>query len=238
MSADPSIDPSLARSAVDAAFGPQHSHLQPQELFYDATDDPTAFQLANAAIQGTEVSAIAAAAAVAAGILPESEDDPQSGKKSSTKPKRTGPLIRKRSGWNAFYKEQFAIYHASNPPATKQNARERKGFSSYAAGEWKKLSPAEKEAYVQRASEDDALAVSRPVEKLRRKRVGLLDTLGRIVAELESGDADLERAVDVYRRGALLKAHCDAKLKAAQLKVEKIIQGPSGAVGVEPAEFA
>src|SRR5271156_3485781 len=66
MSADPSIDPSLARSAVDAAFGPQHSHLQPQELFYDATDDPTAFQLANAAIQGTEVSAIAAAAAVAA----------------------------------------------------------------------------------------------------------------------------------------------------------------------------
>jgi exodeoxyribonuclease VII small subunit len=62
--------------------------------------------------------------------------------------------------------------------------------------------------------------------------------LERIVAELESGDADLERAVDVYRRGALLKAHCESKLKAAQLKVEKIIQGPSGAVGVEPAEFA
>jgi exodeoxyribonuclease VII small subunit len=62
--------------------------------------------------------------------------------------------------------------------------------------------------------------------------------LERIVAELESGDADLERAVDVYQRGARLRAHCEAKLKAAQLKVEKIIQGPSGAVGVEPAEFA
>src|SRR5271170_2923841 len=51
---------------------------------------------------------------------------------------------------------------------------------------WKQLSPAQKEAYVQRAGEDDALAVSRPVEKLRRKRAGLLDTLGRIVAELET----------------------------------------------------
>ena len=65
-----------------------------------------------------------------------------------------------------------------------------------------------------------------------------LPELERIVAELESGNADLERAMDVYRRGALLKAHCEAKLKAAQLKVEKIVLGPSGAVGVEPAEFA
>ncbi len=65
-----------------------------------------------------------------------------------------------------------------------------------------------------------------------------LSELERIVAELESGDADLERAVDVYQRGARLKAHCEAKLKAAQLKVEKIILGPGGAVSVEPAEFA
>ena len=39
-------------------------------------------------------------------------------------------------------------------------------------------------------------------------------------------------------RGAKLKAHCEAKLKAAQLKVESIILGPGGAVGVEPAAFA
>jgi exodeoxyribonuclease VII small subunit len=65
-----------------------------------------------------------------------------------------------------------------------------------------------------------------------------LSELERIVAELESGDADLERAVDVYQRGARLKAHCEAKLKAAQLKVEKIILGPGGTVSVEPAEFA
>jgi len=70
-----------------------------------------------------------------------------------------------------------------------------------------------------------------------------LTELERIVAELESGDADLERAVDVYRRGAQLRVHCETKLKAAQLKVESIIlgppnAGPAGAVGVEPATFA
>lgn len=65
-----------------------------------------------------------------------------------------------------------------------------------------------------------------------------LSELERIVAELESGAADLERSVDVYKRGALLRAHCEGKLKAAQLKVETIILGPGGATGVEPATFA
>lgn len=65
-----------------------------------------------------------------------------------------------------------------------------------------------------------------------------LSELERIVAELESGNSDLERAVEVYKRGALLRGHCEAKLKAAQLKVETIILGPGGSVGVEPATFA
>ena len=64
-----------------------------------------------------------------------------------------------------------------------------------------------------------------------------LAELERIVAELESGKAELERSVDVYRRGSLLKAHCETKLRAAQLQVEQIILGPSGPVGVEPAEY-
>ncbi len=65
-----------------------------------------------------------------------------------------------------------------------------------------------------------------------------LAELERIVAELESGKAELERSVDVYRRGALLKTHCEAKLRAAQLQVEKIILGPAGSVSVERTEFA
>jgi exodeoxyribonuclease VII small subunit len=31
-----------------------------------------------------------------------------------------------------------------------------------------------------------------------------------------------------------LKAHCESKLKEAELKVERIVLGPGGAVGVQP----
>jgi len=65
-----------------------------------------------------------------------------------------------------------------------------------------------------------------------------LGELERIVAELESGKAELERSIQVYERGATLKAHCEAKLKEAQLRVDKIILGPGGPTGLEPAEFS
>jgi exodeoxyribonuclease VII small subunit len=53
-----------------------------------------------------------------------------------------------------------------------------------------------------------------------------LAQLERIVAELESGQAPLERSIDIYERGAALKAHCEKKLEAARLKVEKDRPGP------------
>ena len=66
-----------------------------------------------------------------------------------------------------------------------------------------------------------------------------LAQLERIVADLESGEAELERSIDLYERGARLKAHCEARLRAAQLRVEKIVVGAgSEAFGVEPADFA
>jgi exodeoxyribonuclease VII small subunit len=64
-----------------------------------------------------------------------------------------------------------------------------------------------------------------------------LAELERIVAELESGKTDLEHSIDAYERGSLLRAHCEAKLKEAQLRVERIVIGPAGPSGVEPAEF-
>jgi exodeoxyribonuclease VII small subunit len=64
-----------------------------------------------------------------------------------------------------------------------------------------------------------------------------LAELERIVAELESGKTDLEQSIGAYERGARLKAHCEGKLKEAQLRVERIVIGPAGATGVEPAEF-
>ena len=65
-----------------------------------------------------------------------------------------------------------------------------------------------------------------------------LAELERIVGELESGQAPLEQSIELYERGARLKAHCEARLDAAKLRVEKIVMGPQGLpAGSEPAEF-
>ena len=65
-----------------------------------------------------------------------------------------------------------------------------------------------------------------------------LAELEQIVARLESGQAPLEDSIAMYERGAALKAHCEARLAAARLRVEKIVVGGNGASGVEPAEFS
>ena len=65
-----------------------------------------------------------------------------------------------------------------------------------------------------------------------------LAELEQIVARLESGQAPLEDSIQMYERGAALKSHCETRLEAARLRVEKIVMGASGAPGVEPAEFS
>lgn len=66
-----------------------------------------------------------------------------------------------------------------------------------------------------------------------------LARLESIVSRLESGQAPLEESITLYEEGARLKSHCEARLKAAQLRVEKIVVGADGqAKGVEPAEFS
>ena len=65
-----------------------------------------------------------------------------------------------------------------------------------------------------------------------------LRQLEKIVAELESGQAPLEKSLDLYQRGAELKALCEARLEAARLQVEKISLSKTGAVeGLAPASF-
>jgi exodeoxyribonuclease VII small subunit len=68
-----------------------------------------------------------------------------------------------------------------------------------------------------------------------------LAELEQIVARLESGQAPLEDSIRMYERGAALKAHCETRLEAARLRVEKIVMGQGGPAGgapsVEPAEF-
>ena len=50
-----------------------------------------------------------------------------------------------------------------------------------------------------------------------------LNELEGIVGQLERGDAPLEKSITIYERGAKLKAHCEGKLKDAQMKVDKIV---------------
>ena len=69
-----------------------------------------------------------------------------------------------------------------------------------------------------------------------------LAELEQIVARLESGQAPLEDSIRFYERGAALKAHCEARLEQARLRVEKIVVGAGGQaqgvpLGVDPAEF-
>jgi exodeoxyribonuclease VII small subunit len=60
-----------------------------------------------------------------------------------------------------------------------------------------------------------------------------LKELEDIVTRLEQGEVDLEDSIVLYERGQALKAHCEAKLKAAEGRLEKIVgQGK----GVEPAD--
>lgn len=65
-----------------------------------------------------------------------------------------------------------------------------------------------------------------------------LQRLEGIVSRLESGQAPLEESITLYEEGARLKTLCEERLKAAQLRVEKIVVGADGqAKGVAPAEF-
>jgi len=54
--------------------------------------------------------------------------------------------------------------------------------------------------------------------------------LENIVRELEAGKIKLNDAVEAYEKATALKKFCEDKLKAAQLKIEKINLTPDGNV--------
>ena len=55
-----------------------------------------------------------------------------------------------------------------------------------------------------------------------------LEALEEIVARLEGGKVDLEDAIKIYERGEALRKHCQAKLKEAEARIEKITLDPQG----------
>jgi len=56
-----------------------------------------------------------------------------------------------------------------------------------------------------------------------------LQALEAIVRQLESGEVPLDESITLYERGEGLRRHCQARLDAAQARIEKIVAGPDGA---------
>jgi exodeoxyribonuclease VII small subunit len=65
-----------------------------------------------------------------------------------------------------------------------------------------------------------------------------LEELEDIVRDLETGEGDLDAAIGGYTRGVWLKKHCEAKLREAEARIEKIVEKGGAAVGTEPLDDA
>jgi exodeoxyribonuclease VII small subunit len=57
---------------------------------------------------------------------------------------------------------------------------------------------------------------------------GALKELEAIVSRLEQGEVDLEDSIALYERGQTLKSLCEKRLKTAEGRLEKIVQGAQG----------
>ncbi|MCI5076718.1 exodeoxyribonuclease VII small subunit [Oricola sp.] len=64
-----------------------------------------------------------------------------------------------------------------------------------------------------------------------------LKQLEDIVDQLERGDVPLDKSIEIYERGEALRNRCDALLKAAEAKIEKIKLTRDGKpAGTEPLD--
>lgn len=66
-----------------------------------------------------------------------------------------------------------------------------------------------------------------------------LRALEQVVRRLEGGEASLDESIALYEKGEALRAHCQARLDAAQARIEKIVQGADGKpAGTAPFDAA
>ena len=63
-----------------------------------------------------------------------------------------------------------------------------------------------------------------------------LGELEKIVQRLESGRVALEDSIELYTRGSQLRAHCEAKLKDAEARIEKILVAADGSLSAQPLD--
>lgn len=73
-----------------------------------------------------------------------------------------------------------------------------------------------------------------PIEELSFEEA--MAELEAVVSKLEGGEAPLDQSITLYERGEALRKRCDDRLKEAEMRVEKIIQGAETgeAKGAEP----
>jgi exodeoxyribonuclease VII small subunit len=76
---------------------------------------------------------------------------------------------------------------------------------------------------------------STPIETMSFESA--LKELESIVSRLEQGEVDLEDSIALYERGQALKSHCEAKLKAAESRLEKVVQGARGPQSTEQMDI-
>ena len=65
-----------------------------------------------------------------------------------------------------------------------------------------------------------------------------LRELEGIVTSLERGDVSLDDAITAFERGTKLKAHCQARLEEARMKVEQIRLPADGNAPAESTPFS
>tara|TARA_B100000686_G_scaffold305461_1_gene343918 strand:+ start:388 stop:651 length:264 start_codon:yes stop_codon:yes gene_type:complete len=85
------------------------------------------------------------------------------------------------------------------------------------------------------ADSDDDAQIPEQIQAMSFEEA--LEALEEIVQRLDSGQVSLEESIDIYTRGTHLKRHCEAKLRSAKERVDKIVVGSDGAIGVEPEDL-
>ncbi len=63
-----------------------------------------------------------------------------------------------------------------------------------------------------------------------------LAELEKLVRQLEEGKGGLDASIKAYERGAALKRHCEAKLKEARARIDKIMLASDGTPSTKPIE--
>ena len=77
-----------------------------------------------------------------------------------------------------------------------------------------------------------------PVDIAKMSFEAAMEELENVVRQLESGEVALDKSIEMYSRGEMLKRHCETRLQTASEQVERIVTNQDGeAVGAEKANI-